>query len=384
MRAHYASEKGKKQQQEMRAKFKKKRTAANATYNARRYGEHGKLDAEFLNSLHKWQDHCCIYCNVYLDSKETIEHLVPLKRGGTNLPHNVALACTSCNSSKSDRLLDEWRPAAVQQIPRLHAQFMTQRVAEKLRAAGLTVEDRGDRLLVAGRTLFVLSSFWLAERFSSPPAISALIEAHPGAVFTFDFEWLTRPDALLNSVLAKTGLAKSIGARELTVAAPSSDEARLFLDRWHTQGFSSGAWYVGLRTDEGEWRGMCSVSRQKGGAFMLSRVAFRGHVAGGLSRMLKAVKDRVGSGGLLLTYADSRLSDGDSYKKTGFEQAGKTVPSFHVANATGLYHWNAYTKTALSKKVDFFDSSWPLWRLYRANGLWRVDDAPLHRFVLRA
>lgn len=37
------------------------------------------------------------------------DHVVPLSRGGTNDESNLVCACLPCNSSKSDRFLEEWR-----------------------------------------------------------------------------------------------------------------------------------------------------------------------------------------------------------------------------------------------------------------------------------
>lgn len=43
----------------------------------------------------------CCYCNrVFLIDKLTIEHIVPLSRGGTNEDSNIALACAPCNQEK--------------------------------------------------------------------------------------------------------------------------------------------------------------------------------------------------------------------------------------------------------------------------------------------
>jgi 5-methylcytosine-specific restriction endonuclease McrA len=48
----------------------------------------------------------CLYCG---DTKNiTIDHIVPLARGGKHEANNLAPACRRCNSSKCDRLLSEW------------------------------------------------------------------------------------------------------------------------------------------------------------------------------------------------------------------------------------------------------------------------------------
>ena len=44
-----------------------------------------------------------------LPSKDrTIEHLIPLKRGGTHDPENLRVWCRSCNSSKQDKTIEEY------------------------------------------------------------------------------------------------------------------------------------------------------------------------------------------------------------------------------------------------------------------------------------
>lgn len=64
-------------------------------------------------------DECC-YCGVVLDFERkprgqgvghgaTIEHIIPISRGGAHVWENVTLACRDCNFQKGSRPLDEWR-----------------------------------------------------------------------------------------------------------------------------------------------------------------------------------------------------------------------------------------------------------------------------------
>ena len=48
----------------------------------------------------------CAYCGA-LDNI-TIDHVMPLSRGGKHEPANLVAACYSCNSSKGARTPDEW------------------------------------------------------------------------------------------------------------------------------------------------------------------------------------------------------------------------------------------------------------------------------------
>lgn len=52
----------------------------------------------------------CQYCFRVLGGKvrRTIDHVIPVNRGGGHVPHNLVAACGACNSSKADKLLTEW------------------------------------------------------------------------------------------------------------------------------------------------------------------------------------------------------------------------------------------------------------------------------------
>lgn len=51
-------------------------------------------------------DGCCAYCGVR--GKLTVDHRVPLSRGGSNSIDNILPACASCNRSKGARTEEEF------------------------------------------------------------------------------------------------------------------------------------------------------------------------------------------------------------------------------------------------------------------------------------
>lgn len=61
--------------------------------------------------LERWvaEGRRCSYCSRPAD---TVDHVVPLQRGGTNAEVNLVPCCRPCNSSKGVRLLEEWRAVA--------------------------------------------------------------------------------------------------------------------------------------------------------------------------------------------------------------------------------------------------------------------------------
>jgi 5-methylcytosine-specific restriction endonuclease McrA len=52
-------------------------------------------------------DDRCAYCDEI--KPLTIDHVVPISRGGRDEAANIVPACKPCNSSKGNRLLSEWR-----------------------------------------------------------------------------------------------------------------------------------------------------------------------------------------------------------------------------------------------------------------------------------
>lgn len=52
----------------------------------------------------------CAYCGVLLTKNNaTIDHIIPLSRGGTHDVKNRCWCCQKCNRSKGGKLLEEWK-----------------------------------------------------------------------------------------------------------------------------------------------------------------------------------------------------------------------------------------------------------------------------------
>jgi 5-methylcytosine-specific restriction endonuclease McrA len=55
----------------------------------------------------KLQNAVCYYCQTGLGPDEaTMDHVIPLTRGGKSTKANVVVACKPCNTSKKDRLFE--------------------------------------------------------------------------------------------------------------------------------------------------------------------------------------------------------------------------------------------------------------------------------------
>jgi 5-methylcytosine-specific restriction endonuclease McrA len=80
----------------------------NAQRRARVRLAEGSFSREDIELKYQEQSGCCKWCNVELNGKYNIDHVVPIAKGGTNYPDNLVLACEHCNKSKGAKMLDEW------------------------------------------------------------------------------------------------------------------------------------------------------------------------------------------------------------------------------------------------------------------------------------
>lgn len=68
--------------------------------------------AEWIAIKAKYKHHCA-YCGK-VSKRLTLDHIVPLAKGGSHTAVNVVPACHACNSAKSDSL--DWKPMDAAQI----------------------------------------------------------------------------------------------------------------------------------------------------------------------------------------------------------------------------------------------------------------------------
>jgi hypothetical protein len=67
---------------------------------AKKYNAEGDfIRREWVNLLEEF-NYCCAYCGA--QDKLTVDHIIPLNKGGTNYISNILPACHICNASKRD------------------------------------------------------------------------------------------------------------------------------------------------------------------------------------------------------------------------------------------------------------------------------------------
>lgn len=79
------------------------------------------MSREALKSLRKRlyeADPRCRYCGRLVRyGKSSLDHVVPVSRGGGDDPGNIVLACQHCNQAKADFTPLEWAASILNAVP---------------------------------------------------------------------------------------------------------------------------------------------------------------------------------------------------------------------------------------------------------------------------
>lgn len=85
-----------------------KRRAISSRHKAAKRNADGRFTDADIHAMLNEQEGRCVYCRRDISDCYTVDHVIPLSRGGSNWPQNLQLLCASCNSSKKDRTHDEY------------------------------------------------------------------------------------------------------------------------------------------------------------------------------------------------------------------------------------------------------------------------------------
>lgn len=72
-----------------------------ANYRARKRAAEGSHTGEDIQKIYDLQHGCCAYCKKKLGKKYDVDHVMPLKLGGSNGKDNLQILCPSCNRKKN-------------------------------------------------------------------------------------------------------------------------------------------------------------------------------------------------------------------------------------------------------------------------------------------
>ncbi len=75
---------------------------------AREHAASGYHDLDDVLSQMRVQKSLCFYCSTDVSVTYTVDHKIPLVRGGSDGPSNIVIACPGCNFRKADKTPEEF------------------------------------------------------------------------------------------------------------------------------------------------------------------------------------------------------------------------------------------------------------------------------------
>ena len=204
-------------------------------------------------------------------------------------------------------------------------------------------------------------------------------------IHIFEDEWINNKEIVKNRLkyILKNINAKSIYARNCEIKEISFIECNNFLNKTHLQGGCNSSIHVGLFFEDGlvsvmsfgKLRLALGNKILNENEYELLRYATSGQIVGGASKLLsyfvKTYKPKK-----IISYADRRWSDGNLYKKIGFNLVRHTDISYYYFKPGYAirYHRFGFRKNILSKKLVLFDPQLTEWQNMQLNGYDRIWD----------
>ncbi len=347
------------------------------------------VDQKEIARLHAWQQDHCYFCNKPM-KKVTLEHILPRERGGPSISQNLSLTCENCNYGRQERLYGlEWLPAEVEPVEdKIYLTPYT--VVEALQAQGINCKKINDQFWEVSygnksKILYILSSFFGSDRnpASRHGRFAKFLQSQSEKpIILFDREWYLRQGACINMVKSKLGIAeKTYGARELDFVAVSQSDADAFLTEHHVMGKKIAAVRIGLH--DGQRLFGLGLFTDKGEVWECDRLSFRGHVPGGMSKIMKELWRSYGRKPIR-SFVDSRYADGSGHESIGFENVGMSGESYQWVLPDRMQHSRYLSNdNKMARSLLYFNPKVSREENIKANGIFKIWTPKRHITLLR-
>lgn len=209
-------------------------------------------------------------------------------------------------------------------------------------------------------------------------------------------DWIIHKPAIVESIiLNKLGLTKNtIYARKTIIKEIDSKTCNEFLNNNHIQGRSSASVRLGLYYND-ELMSLMTFSPPRvnmGGKnhkqqWELVRFCnkLNTRVVGGASKLLKYFIKTYNPTSIV-SFSMNDISDGNLYKRLGFETDGKITNSYWYVEPGTLkrYHRSSFTKQQIVKKgwKDKADNTWTEIEVMREQGYFQIYDSGQLKWIL--
>jgi len=152
-------------------------------------------------------------------------------------------------------------------------------------------------------------------------------------VQVWEDDWNRDKNIILNGLKHKLGLSnqEKIFARKTTVVELTTQEAQVFLNTNHIQGFSNGSYYLGLKGKvDNVVRAVLVLKKEagtEGKVLNIIRYATSANVVGGFTKLL-SYATKTYSPESYLTFSDHTVSNGGLYENNNFIADKEIAPDY--------------------------------------------------------
>jgi len=208
-----------------------------------------------------------------------------------------------------------------------------------------------------------LNNYLMEDKFYHVNKTKECLEKNITLYHIFENEWLdSRKKDIWKSILLNKiiKISETIYARKCTINIVENNEASIFLELNHLQGKINGK-HIGLYY-KNELMSIMTFGKSRFNKkydWELLRFCNKKYhnVVGGASRLLAYFKKT--KSGTIISYSDLKISNGNLYKKLGFEYMGNTPPNYFYIKLPDLtFHSRLeFQKHKLQTKLKIYDEN---------------------------
>ena len=201
-------------------------------------------------------------------------------------------------------------------------------------------------------------------------------------IHVFEDDWLEHKEIVKSMIASRLGVYKEkIFARKCQIKEIEKDQAKIFFDENHLQGFAYGDLYLGLMLNDELIQ--CICINKKGwhdGNVELTRMVTKlnTQVVGGFSKLMKHISDYIEYKSIT-SYVYKAWFNGKGYIESGFKIVKENNPSYsYVVNGRRV-HKSHFRKDKIKKmfergELKFYDSNKTEHENMIENKIYRIYD----------
>lgn len=314
---------------------------------ARRYRNNLDFSKKQREQLLKESGFKCAYCGVsssLLEVEKKImgynrlslecDHIIPIEKGGSKDIVNGQILCSRCHIFKSFKEKFGKDESSIEKY-----------LSDPIRVINHIYNGNADSKLTTTIHGYKVGIFPLFSSYCKDKFLLDDFNKDGGFSFYSD-EWYSKRDIVLSMISQRLGqISNRLYARKCVVQEVAAADRRAFFKANHLSGDVNANKAWGL-CHKGKLVSLISLrkpfTKKHADSIEIARFASSKDtiVVGGLSKLMKVVREWSLANGYekILTYADLRIGQGESYKKVGFVFDGRTPLNYFYTDGFKRYN----------------------------------------------